>query len=398
MDNAYFCQTLSHLMGLPVRLYRGGVLLCRCSVLDFVPDPVEPLLAEILAEERPVRFYERNLMFFGLVRGERQRLSIIIGPSFTIRPGTDQVHTLMHSLGIAHDRMREFRYYLENLPSYPVESFLQVLCFIHYALNKKKLSISDLVSQGITPVSGRPVLDDVSELKTEEKETIHNTYQMEQEMLSYITTGQTDALRRMLSGPPTGSVGKIAHDELRQRRNMFVCAATLASRAAIHGGLSHEIAFALSDTYIQKAELLGDYSSLASLSMSMLTDFAARVEALGLNEGYPPHVTDAIRYINKNINQQLSLEQVASVVGISRTHLCAVFKKATGKTLISYFTQRKITEAKRLLSTTDMALGAISDFLGYSSQSHFQKVFREQAGETPLSFRIRAAQPGTGKI
>lgn len=391
MDNLYFCETLSHLMGLPVRLYRNNLLLCQCSNVEFLPDPVSLILGDALSEGDDVRFFESNLLFFGSIRYEKANLVIIIGPSFTIRPGSDHVHALTHTLGIAHERLKEFSFYLQNIPTYPVESFLQVLCFIHYFLNKKKLSISELVSQGILPPAQQDVLPPNSDADEATKESIHNTYQMEQEMLSYITAGQTGALKTMFSGPPTGSVGQIAHDELRQRKNTFICAATLASRAAIRGGLSHETAFALSDSYIQKAELLGDYASLTKLNMAMLIDFTSRVEMLSAGGGCSQHVTEAIRYINKNINQKLSLEQIAGAVGVSRTYLCAIFKKETGKTLISYFTERRITEAKRLLSTTSMPLGAISEYLGYSSQSHFQKVFHDLVGETPLSFRIRCS-------
>jgi AraC-like DNA-binding protein len=388
MDNLYFCETLSHLMGLPVRLYRNNLPLFQCSNVEFLPDPVVLVIDNALSEGDSVRFFESNLLFFGAIRCEKANLTIIIGPSFTIRPGSDQVHALMHTLGIGHDRQREFNFYLQNIPTYPVESFLQVLCFIHYFLNKKKLSISELITKGIFPSPQQGQMSAADGQDEPISESIHNTYQMEQEMLSYITAGQTDALRIMFSGPPTGSVGQIAHDELRQRKNTFICAATLASRAAIRGGLSHETAFALSDSYIQKAELLGDYTSLAKLNMTMLIDFTARVESISTGGGYSQHVTEAIRYVNRNINQKLTLEQVAGAVGISRTHLCAIFKKETGKTLISYFTERKITEAKRLLSTSSMSLGAISEYLGYSSQSHFQKVFHDLVDETPLSFRI----------
>ena len=390
MDHVYFCETLSHLMGLPVRLYRNGVLISQCHMVEFSPDPVSLVLSAALEETASVNIFESNLLFFGLIRYEKAKHSILIGPSFTVRPGSDQVHMLMHTLGITHERIQEFRYYLDNIPTYPVENFLQILCFIHYFLNKKKLSISELISQGISPAPTRIIEAAPNEDDDARKETIHNTYQMEQQMLSYISSGQTAALKAMFSGPPTGSAGKIAHDELRQRKNMFVCAATLASRAAIRGGLSHEIAFAMSDTYIQKAELISDYFSLAQLNMSMLLDFSTRVESLDFNSEYSTHVTESMRYINKNVNQKLTLEQISSAVGLSKTHLCAVFKNETGETLIGYLARRKTAEAKRLLLSTKMSLGEISEYLGYSSQSHFQKVFRDQTGETPLAYRNHA--------
>ncbi|HML69582.1 MAG TPA: helix-turn-helix domain-containing protein [Clostridia bacterium] len=387
MDYHYFCETLSHLMGIPVRLYRSGKILHQCSNVEFSPDPVSLVLSDSLSSGQTVQFYESSLLFFGVIHAKKPNIAIIIGPTFSVRPGSDSIHVLMQKLGLPHEQMRAFRYYLDNIPTYPIESFLQVLCFIHYFFNKKKLSVSDLIVQNVSLASSQTERTLPPEVIESEQEVIHNTYQMEQQMLSYIVAGQPDALKSMFSGPPTGRVGRIAHDELRQLKNTFVCAATLASRSAIQGGVSHETAFAMSDFYIQKAELLNDYTSLTKLNMSMLIDFANHVEALKSSGSYSKHVIAAIRYVNKNINQKLSLDQIAGTVGISRTHLCAIFKLETGKTLLTYFTERKTTEAKRLLTTTDMPLGSISEYLGYSSQSHFQRVFRDQTGMTPLKYR-----------
>ena len=374
-------------MGIPVRLYRSGKILHQCSNVEFSPDPVSLVLSDSLSSGQTVQFYESSLLFFGVIHAKKPNIAIIIGPTFSVRPGSDSIHVLMQKLGLPHEQMRAFRYYLDNIPTYPIESFLQVSCFIHYFFNKKKLSVSDLIVQNVSLASSQTERTLPPEVIESEQEVIHNTYQMEQQMLSYIVAGQPDALKSMFSGPPTGRVGRIAHDELRQLKNTFVCAATLASRSAIQGGVSHETAFAMSDFYIQKAELLNDYTSLTKLNMSMLIDFANHVEALKSSGSYSKHVIAAIRYVNKNINQKLSLDQITGTVGISRTHLCAIFKLETGKTLLTYFTERKTTEAKRLLTTTDMPLGSISEYLGYSSQSHFQRVFRDQTGMTPLKYR-----------
>ena len=81
-------------------------------------------------------------------------------------------------------------------------------------------------------------------------------------------------------------MGALAHNELRQRRNTFVCSATLISRAAIAGGIEPETGFALSDRYIQKAELLEKSGDIARLSMDMLLDYTKRVEALKYGAEY----------------------------------------------------------------------------------------------------------------
>ena len=373
MDYEYFCKNLAHLMGLPVRVYQRGALLHSSSNVAFAPDPVALVWDVLVSDISNTRYYESNLLFFGSVRAQKSEILVVIGPTFSIRPGKEQVHTLLRVLGITHERIKEFEFYLNNLPTFPIESFLQVLCFINYIFNKQKLSIADFFSD--ETASQQPVQQNAYLKEPEESEPIHNTYRMERDMLSYITFGQTDALKVMLSSPPTGRVGQIAHDQLRQMKNTFICAATLASRAAIIGGLSHEIAFALSDSYIQKAELQHDYNAITRLNMTMLLDFCARVETQMWGSGYSMHVTDAMRYINKNINRKITMEQVVSAVGISRAHLSVVFAKEVGVTINVYITQRKVDEAKRLLSTTQMSLAAIGEYLDYSSQRYFHIVF-----------------------
>ena len=68
MDNLYFCETLSHLMGLPVRLYRNNLPLFQCSNVEFLPDPVVLVIDNALSEGDSVRFFESNLLFFGRYR------------------------------------------------------------------------------------------------------------------------------------------------------------------------------------------------------------------------------------------------------------------------------------------------------------------------------------------
>lgn len=47
----------------------------------------------------------------------------------------------------------------------------------------------------------------------------------------------------------------------------------------------------------------------------------------------------------------------------------------------------KVAEARRLLRFTDQELGEIAALLGFSSQSHFQTVFKQITGETPMAYR-----------
>jgi len=56
-------------------------------------------------------------------------------------------------------------------------------------------------------------------------------------------------------------------------------------------------------------------------------------------------------------------------------------------TVNTFITERKIDEAKRLLETSNQTVSQISAFLGFSSQSYFQNVFKKSTGMTPAKYR-----------
>jgi len=385
VDYEYLCTNLGHLMGLPVRIYRKDKLLCHYSNVAFFPDPAELIQDKVIKSHHHAAYFDQHMLFFGMVRVPVNKVTIVIGPAFSVKPGKEQIHILLRELGVPLSRLREFSYYIDTIPTYPIESFLHIICFINYYLNKEKLTVSDLIAQATNSVLPKPN----SELsyETGDESKVHNTYQMERELLSYISAGKTESLKKLFSEPPTGRVGKLAHDELRQEKNTFVCSATLSSRAAIGGGLSHEIAFSLSDYYIQKAELLSEYNAIARLNMEMLLEFAKRVEELNFNGSRSKYVVGVSRYVNRNLNNRITLSELSLELGINRTYLCEVFKSEVGMTINEFITQQKIKEAKRLLKFTGRSISAISESLSFSSQCYFQNVFKKATGETPNQYR-----------
>ena len=72
---------------------------------------------------------------------------------------------------------------------------------------------------------------------------------------------------------------------------------------------------------------------------------------------------------------------------LSRPYLSALFKKENGITLSDYIASEKVKEACHMLEYTDKSILEISTALGFSSQSHFTKVFKKIKGVTPKSIR-----------
>ena len=177
-----------------------------------------------------------------------------------------------------------------------------------------------------------------------------------------------------------------------QIKNVFIVSATLASRAAVQGGLDTEDAFALSDAYIQQSELLKDPGQINNLQYAMIRDYTQRVAHVRIGK-HPSQLTVQVaNYVQKHLSDTITVADIADALYLSRSHLSARFKEETGMTLVEFIQKEKTEEAKHLLRYTNKSLTAISNYLGFSSQSHFSRVFKKYANCTPGDYRVKYSQ------
>lgn len=100
-------------------------------------------------------------------------------------------------------------------------------------------------------------------------------------------------------------------------------------------------------------------------------------------------ITDVISYINANYMNNLTIENIASHFYISPFHLCREFKQYTNSTIVQYINKTRIIHAQRLLYSTDISITDICISTGFSSTSHFGRVFKKVTSFTPSEWRKR---------
>jgi AraC family transcriptional regulator len=104
--------------------------------------------------------------------------------------------------------------------------------------------------------------------------------------------------------------------------------------------------------------------------------------------GLSPHqLRHAIKYINDNLNLDLSLTVLATMLGISLYYFERLFKQSVGFTPHQYILRCRIEKAKQLLRTTQLSILEITEQVGYKNQSHFSKLFRKLTGVSPRAYR-----------
>lgn len=111
-------------------------------------------------------------------------------------------------------------------------------------------------------------------------------------------------------------------------------------------------------------------------------------------------VKTAIWCIESRFASELSLDEIAEVAGVSRFHLSRAFGAATGRSVMRYVRERRLTEAARQLADGAPDILSVALSWGYGSHEAFTRAFREQFGLTPDALRasrdishIRLSEP-----
>lgn len=94
----------------------------------------------------------------------------------------------------------------------------------------------------------------------------------------------------------------------------------------------------------------------------------------------------AVSYLHKNYNRVFSLDDVAAHCLVSATHLRKTFKHDTGKTVMEYREEIRISKAKDMLKSGVFKIKEVADELGYCDVYHFSKNFKAYTQTTPAKF------------
>ena len=389
----YICTMIGNLSGVPIRIYKKRSLIFSHSVVWLPVDPICLCEDEILDIRSHIGYYTAQFFYYyGIVNYEDY--SIISGPTRLTSARVQELRELAFLAGVPSEETDAFISGMRAVISLPLESLLQMLLSVNFFLNEEMLEITDLTiredeQQMYNAQLGREraehrynqdLLDPVAQ-------EVHNTYRTEQTLLDLIEKGDISALDEWLKDAPAVRPGSIAPDQLRQVKNTLIVTATLASRAAVRGGMDVEDAFSLSDAYIRKCELLQTPDRIINLQYHMVLDFTSQVSGLKLHGNSSALAAAVAEYVRHHLSDPVSTEKIAEKLHFSRTWLSRKFHEETGITLSDFIRIKKTEEAQRLLRYTDKSLKEISVYLGYSSQSHFQAAFKKQLGVTPMQYR-----------
>ncbi len=103
-------------------------------------------------------------------------------------------------------------------------------------------------------------------------------------------------------------------------------------------------------------------------------------------------VAPVFPYIAEHYAQKITLKDLAAACCVNVSHLCRVFKKLTGKTVMEYLNEYRLSKAQMLLVTTDLGLCEIAAQAGYTDMGYMMRRFKAAYGISPGRFRHLAGE------
>lgn len=390
IDFAFVASKLTELHGWHTRVFKQGVLTFQRSLHPPPFDPVSSDLSAILADERACFYYpSTEFVCYGLVRDSCQDIALVIGPVSEFRLEHAQCTRILTALGEPMEKLGSFIRYMNGTQPMRIDVLAQVLILLHYLVSGEVLPSLDPPLETGWAVERQVFREQMDFESAFPHDALpHDSFEYECEMMSFVSAGDSSGLKRFLGkNQYKGRFGKMSQDTMRSRKNLFVCYATVACRAAIRGGMDVEAALTLSDHYMQHMESLSDPKAIQGLRATMLADYCDRVALIRTGSSSTRLSRLVMHYLMKNIDVPVSTSDIANKLGVNRAQLCRHFKRATGMSIMQKANELRIGSAKRLLRHTDRSLADISEHLAFSSQSHFQNTFKRLTGLTPREYR-----------
>ena len=388
MDYVVFAKQFFAASGIPVNLLLDGRPLYAS-----ISEQISYYPQETWTLHEPTRNPEFSAitpdLVYGHVQIEGTGYDLYLGPIFTVPPDDALILQYFRIFRIPEQHHEDLQELLYRIPVGTHGQFMRWLMFLHSVLNNVSLAADDIYQEAEDKKIKRGHRESDSSIQAKENEVLHNSYLFEQKLYHCVKQGSAARLTAFLeSTPQLPNEGKMAHSPLRQAKNIFIGTVTkVAMLSAIPAGVDIEKTYQLVDLYCQECETLQSIEEVHRLQYIMLMDFCKRCEEAKRPENISVEIYQAMTYIQNHTNTTISVDDVATHVHRSSSHLMRQFRSETGKSVGEYITECKMEDACDLLTYGNLSLAEISAYLGYSSQSYFQNIFKKRYGITPMQYR-----------
>ena len=313
----------------------------------------------------------------------------IIGPYVKENYSELKTETILATNDGSVSQSLAFKLYYTAFPILYTEQIIDVInkCIISFSPAESEYSYRRL-SGFIQDLSGE---DNKTELSEKNYSEIYRRYDQEKQFLSMIRNGDTENILsafNKLSSPEALSV--FSKESLNYYASGYGLAIlkALSRKAAEESGLSVITIDEITQKYTQLSTASNNPDLQTRYQIDMIIELTKAVHNHKLSlDKYSPPIQRVMEYINLHLGDHISNDDLAANASMSISHLSKVFKKETGGTMTEYIALMRCKKAAGLLKKTDLPVQEISNYVGYSDNNYFVKVFKKIYNLTPSEYR-----------
>ena len=315
----------------------------------------------------------------------------VLGPYFSTEIFPEQIDSMLASLPLPEALRQSCETQLRACPVISTILSVQYAIQLYYCLTGEVISGSDLILHQITETPPRSSLS--------ENHAPGNAPSLPQRQGSYLSMLETqlltaveegslnykELLQRGANAGPLSDIPEIG--SLRRLKDQEIIFIALCTRAAIRGGLSKVLAFALGNRYISDMEQAATFSEVTAISHEMYGDFVRRVRKEKTMAPMSPPIRQCCDYIDTHPEEALDVKDLAQAAGYTDYYFTRLFRRETGCGIAAYIRNARLRQAELYLTNTSLTVQEISERLHFCSDSYFAKQFRAYKGCSPAEFR-----------
>lgn len=335
---------------------------------------------------KPGFLYEaEDLLGMSLISFLFKERSFYVGPFVTAEWEDNRNHARLVEAGLSASYLLPYKLYY---CSYGVIDQVSIIRIVTGAIASLLPEVPPYSLQRFPETIGHQHPDIFTEEPLGFNKAIKN-YELENQFIAMIEEGRTgaalDILDRMGRAP---RVEELSSAEYWSTVANATALRTIARKAAERGGVHPAVVDAIAISYAQKMYMANCRDEMMRIIPMMIQEFSDAVNA-AQRQKYSPVVRTAVNYIKLHISQEVDIRQLAEISGCTASYLSRRFKAETEMPLTQYLARERCRTAAALLAQTDLPIHDISAHVGYLDNNYFVKVFKQQMGVTPSTYRRR---------
>lgn len=387
MKAEYLYNHMVHLVHAPIYIYnaqkdRVAVYVDhgeQQSLFDCDLEFLDMLLGQ--GRNEPILYVEDRNIVYGIIKNQGD--TYILGPCGL---GRGEAAAAKYLVSRHHmDRNRPYRIHAVS-----IHVFSEMMIMLYEMFTGETMDISELFMNSFCDESFRTAMEEKLHRVFQETHgtgAVHNPRSQEQREQEAIRAGDMEALKESFRETYVGKLGVLARDPLRNEKNLAIAVIALACRSAIEGGLLPEIAYSMSDAFIQHVEELNEIGKVQTLMRKAEMDYCVSVRKLSGSHTHNTLIKRCKNLVYQLIYTRITSKELAERLEVSPSYLSRLFVKEEGMKLTDYIAHVKIETAKKKLLYSQDSFEEIAYALGFSTQSHFGQVFKKYVGMTPGQYQ-----------